>query len=456
MTPQVLELNDHALVLGHADGPQLVSPGFLLADDKDLVFGAPAQAQSRLHPNQSHSRFWQDLSLEPLAKGRLPNPRWRHTADLAHSHLNALAQESGGESTDTLLSVPGSFSRQQLGILLGIAKQTPLQLVGLVDSALLAAAALPTPKTCLVMQQQLHQTLFTLVELSGNQLRVVETQAVASTGSAQVLDALMHLSTDLFIEQCRFNPQHDAATEQLLYNALPQWLSAHPNSSTLQLDLNADGNAYTAKLTWDSLIAALTPIRSRLLEQLIALRQRAPAAELIACSTLNALPGLSSELQAHSELNVVTVQESLATAQKLSDQLMSGDGSRLHRALELAPRAAAPSPGTAANSEEAGKNAAKEGAKEHAASATLRASGGEAAQLLKQLQLNGQPLGINDSGAVRVELADGEQLVLRAADASELSIELSLKPSIEPPVEPAVELSRSSAAEPHRGHNGQE
>ena len=297
MSLQVLELNDHALVLGNAEGPQVVSPGFVLADDKDLVFGTEAQAQSRLHPNQSHSRFWQDLSLEPLAKGRLPNPRWRHLADLAHGHLNALAQQNGGEQTSTVLSVPGSFSQQQLGILVGIAKQTPLQVNGLVDSALLTAAALAVAKTSLVMQQQLHQTLFSLVELNAGQLRVVETQAVASTGSAQVLDALMHLSTDLFIEQCRFNPQHDAATEQLLYNALPQWLSSQPNGSTLQLDLNADGTAYTAKLTSDSLVAALAPIRSRLLEQLAALRQRAPEAELIACPTLTALPGLHDALR---------------------------------------------------------------------------------------------------------------------------------------------------------------
>jgi hypothetical protein len=48
MSLQVLELNDHALVLGNAEGPQVVSPGFVLADDKDLVFGTEAQAQSRL------------------------------------------------------------------------------------------------------------------------------------------------------------------------------------------------------------------------------------------------------------------------------------------------------------------------------------------------------------------------------------------------------------------------
>jgi hypothetical protein len=432
MSLQVLELNDHALVLGNAEGPQVVSPGFVLADDKDLVFGTEAQAQSRLHPNQSHSRFWQDLSLEPLAKGRLPNPRWRHLADLAHGHLNALAQQNGGEQTSTVLSVPGSFSQQQLGILVGIAKQTPLQVNGLVDSALLTAAALPVAKTSLVMQQQLHQTLFSLVELNAGQLRVVETQAVASTGSAQVLDALMHLSTDLFIEQCRFNPQHDAATEQLLYNALPQWLSSQPNGSTLQLDLNADGTAYTAKLTSDSLIAALAPIRSRLLEQLAALRQRAPEAELIACPTLAALPGLHDALRSLGSLSIVAAEQSLAVAHKVSDQLTSGEGLSLNRALNVEALDTL-GPAVAPDNESAK-------AREFFATATLHADGGDAAQLLKQTRLDGQPLNSVGTGAVRVELGDGERLVIRAADSSELTIELSSK----------------DAAASQRGSDGQE
>jgi hypothetical protein len=306
----------------------------------------------------------------------------------------------------------------------GIAKQTPLQVNGLVDSALLTAAALPVAKTSLVMQQQLHQTLFSLVELNAGQLRVVETQAVASTGSAQVLDALMHLSTDLFIEQCRFNPQHDAATEQLLYNALPQWLSSQPNSSTLQLDLNADGTAYTAKLTSDSLVAALAPIRSRLLKQLAALRQRAPEAELIACPTLAALPGLHDALRSQGSLSIVAVEQSLAVAHKVSDQLTSGEGLSLHRALNIE---ALDTLGSAvAPDNESAK------ARESFATATLQADGGDAAQLLKQLRLGSQPLNSQGSGAVRVELDDGERLVIRAADSSELTIELTANKAIEP------------------------
>ena len=71
-------------------------------------------------------------------------------------------------------------------------------------------------------------------------------------------------------------------------------------------------------------------------------------------------------------------------------------------------------------------------ARESFATATLHADGGEAAQLLKQLRLGSQPLNSQGSGAVRVELDDGERLVIRAADSSELTIELTANKAIEP------------------------
>jgi hypothetical protein len=180
------------------------------------------------------------------------------------------------------------------------------------------------------------------------------------------------------------------------------------------------------------LIAALAPIRSRLLEQLAALRQRAPEAELIACPTLAALPGLHDALRSLGSLSIVAVEQSLAVAHKVSDQLTSGEGLSLHRALNVE---ALDTLGSAvAPDNESAK------ARESFATATLHAEGGEAAQLLKQLRLDGKPLNSVGTGAVRVGLGDGHRLVIRAADSSELTIELSSK----------------HAAASQRGSDGQE
>lgn len=344
MTLQALELNDHAITLGAESGVCVASPGFALAREQGLVLGEAAQSQSRLHPNESHNRFWQDLSLDELPG--IHGGKIRHLADFAYAQLLAIAEEAklpSGETLDVLVNVPGSFSRQQLGILLGIAKPTPFNIVGLVDSAIASAAALYAAepvaqgKPVIVLQQQLHQTLLSLVTVRQAQLRVESVVSLPSTGSQHVMDSLMQLSTELFIEQCRFNPQHDAATEQLLYNALPSWLQSEPESGSLILELAADGTMHNAKLPYESLVSALAPTRHRIAEQVIALLKAAPNARLVVCSTLGELPGLRSTLSSTAECSVVDSAASIAASLAHSEQLLSKGGIALKKELPLSP-----------------------------------------------------------------------------------------------------------------------
>ena len=337
---RVLELNDHGVTLGDAAGVQVVSPGFALARDKELIFGKDAQAQSRLHPNHSHSRFWQALSVEPLPEGSVPTGRVRHLADLAYAQLQAIAAEAGLTtlaSAETLLSVPSSFSREQLGILLGVAKQTPFRVVGLVDSALLSAAtSQPDLDPLIVVQQQLYQTVFTFVRASEGKLQVESSLALASTGSQNVLDALMQLSTDLFIDQCRFNPQHDAVTEQGLYNALPEWLRADVQDGNLALSLAADGAVHNATLPYESLVAALAPTRQRVHEQILGLNKKRPAARIVLCPLLGRLPGLREELTQFAPCDLADSSATLHAGLRYAPQLLAAGASGLCTALTLA------------------------------------------------------------------------------------------------------------------------
>ena len=446
MAPQILELNDHGITLGDAEGIRLISPGFALARDKSLVVGAQAQAQSRLHPNDSHSRYWQELSLDPLPSGRLPGDRYRHLADLAHAHLNSLAAESESYAGEVIFSVPGSFSRQQLGILLGIAKQTPLTVAGLVDSALIAAAGAQTLQASehtIVVQQQLHQILFTQVSCHQGVLKVDSSVTLPSSGSQNVIDSLMQLSTELFIDQCRFNPQHDAATEQLLYNALPTWLAADVSSGSLLLELTADGAVHNAKLPFESLVVALAPIRQRVNEQLSAMVSRVANSknvQIVLCSTLSELPGLKTQLARVAPVTSSNAEQHLASSLAHSDQLLSSGAGSLRKELTLtrAPSASLPkspsasqpafanesgslektSQETRSQKSPAGDSHAFENhadknraARSPHAQLSASAQGAQANALLKNLRINGE------------RIADSAELVLKEGDSLTLSFD---------------------------------
>src|SRR5690554_6948609 len=109
MSLALLDLNDHDLGLYEPSGLILSSPGYVLAQGKQPVFGFEAVQQSRLHPVSVNNEFWHRLGMNPLTR---PLANFRHHADIAYGHLMQLAQTSEYKG-DVVLSVPGSFSREQ-------------------------------------------------------------------------------------------------------------------------------------------------------------------------------------------------------------------------------------------------------------------------------------------------------------------------------------------------------
>jgi molecular chaperone DnaK (HSP70) len=57
---------------------------------------------------------------------------------VAYAQLAALATDLPGDARDTLLAVPGWYSREQLAVLLGVAREAGFTVVGLVDAGLAA------------------------------------------------------------------------------------------------------------------------------------------------------------------------------------------------------------------------------------------------------------------------------------------------------------------------------
>lgn len=254
MSLKVIELNDNALRVGDGSGILVESPAFALAVDKQLQLGDVAKQQARIHPTSSYNRYLHELSLDPISNVL----GVRHYADIAYAHLLHLA-EAGAVDADVILAVPGNFTRQQLAILLGLVKQSPFQAVGIVDSALAAAHASSHIGPLIYAEMQLHQVVLTKITATGSTLQRESVIQVPGVGSQNFMDLMMQVATGLFIEQCRFNPQHDAESEQQLYNTLPLWLEQDgEDQNSLLLELTASKAVHTAKMPRESLINNLS------------------------------------------------------------------------------------------------------------------------------------------------------------------------------------------------------
>jgi hypothetical protein len=289
---RVIELNDASLRVIDAEGVIVSSPGFALLDGKQLQLGEAAESQARLRPTQSYNKFWQQLSLEPLSN---TPPTVRHFADMAFAHLQQVAQ-AADVSGDVILAVPGHFSHQQLAILLGLVRHSPFNAVGVVDAAVAAAAALARDEAVIYADMQLHQVLLTRLSQRDGVLQRDAVLQIPGVGSHNFMDLLMQLATSLFIQQSRFNPQHNAESEQQLYNELPRWLrQSHDVSSNLMMELTFGNSVYQAKLPGENLVRRLGDYYSRINDKIRTLADN-DACQLLVAQNLAQYPGYLNSL----------------------------------------------------------------------------------------------------------------------------------------------------------------
>jgi hypothetical protein len=217
----ILDINDAALCLWQGGKAVLRSPGYALLSGSSYRFGEEARAQARLHPRQINHRFWSQLDTEPL------HPAFgssRHSADLVHAHLLAI-HEAAGRPERIILAAPGNLQHNQLALLLGIIQQCPFQAVGLVDRAVAAVAEQPVAAYNWHVELQLHQALVTGLQYSDGLLQRDSVTAIPGSGWLALQDSLAKSIADAFIRQTRFDPRRQAATEQALYDQLPELLA---------------------------------------------------------------------------------------------------------------------------------------------------------------------------------------------------------------------------------------
>ncbi|MFT4886767.1 MAG: hypothetical protein ACJA2D_001884 [Pseudohongiellaceae bacterium] len=300
MTLKIIELNDGAIKVGDHNGIVASSPGFALVVGNELVLGESAEQQARLQPTKSYNKYWYDLSMEPLNHGN----HLRHTADIAFAHLLHLA-EIGEIESDVVLAVPGSFSSQQLAILLGLAKHSPINPIGVIDSGLAAGVAASASAPSLIIDFQLHQIVVTKLTSSNGLLTSEAVVQIPGVGSQNFINLMMQQATDSFIQQCRFNPQHNAEYEQLLYNQMPLWLSQYDDSQTnLVLELKTRDSLHVAKMPKEGLIASLQGHYKKINQELEPLLAGGYSS-LILNKSLASLPGYMASLPYFTSVKVL-------------------------------------------------------------------------------------------------------------------------------------------------------
>lgn len=296
-----LELIDAALVVArrHGDAADVVAdaPGVAILEDQATLTGMDAFQRVRVKPLLAHTNFWRGLSTQPLTR---PSRVAATTADVAFSQAETLLGRYAREHEAVLLAIPAGYSREQLGLLLGVINETGVPVAGLVDAALAACSLQPAPARVLHLDLELHQALLTVLEYSGGEhpgLKRSRYEIALRHGLLDIQQTLVRFIAENFVRKTRFDPLHDAGTEQRLFDQLPAWLAELQQSEHVTLSFQFGERELQLEIERAQLIAAAEPHYVELMRLVQGARVAGMPIELRVSQRVAAMPGLLERFQ---------------------------------------------------------------------------------------------------------------------------------------------------------------
>jgi hypothetical protein len=297
MTILAIELNDASIAVARSSGLIATESGCAIETGDGIAFGDAALQSSRLRPRDANDHYWADLSVDPLAR---PLAKATSAADLAHAQLLQLWKQFGEATDEVLLAVPGSFDREKLGLLLGIADACEMPVTGLVDAAV-AACPCPYPGwDSIHVEAHLHGLGITRIGLSrrdGVEEAVAEAfETVGRIGVAQLRERWARRIAAAFVAQTRFDPFSDGNTEQRLFDALPGWLEAFGSLPSASVEFDVGQATKSIRLAKDDFVTEAADVYEHLADRVAAAQRAGRGLAVRVGSVLAGLPGATERL----------------------------------------------------------------------------------------------------------------------------------------------------------------
>ena len=265
-----LELNDAELTLSRDREVLWREPGVASLAGAEPLFGDAALAASRLHPRHTHSQHFNRLNADPVTPGA---PGIANQADLVYRQLRRMkAAASLGDAEPLHVLVHGACAPEQLGLLLGIAEEARLKVVGLIDAAVAAVADTPWTGDVQVIDVALHRATVTSVA-AAEAVRRQRTEDIAEAGLLRLLEGWVDAVADRFVAETRFDPLRVAATEQQVFDQVYAAVATGAGAAgtgELTVETVHRGLARMVTLPWSALRDKSAQRYERLAQRLVA------------------------------------------------------------------------------------------------------------------------------------------------------------------------------------------
>ena len=249
-----LELSDAGIMLAGSEPIQLLaidetdreSPGYALPEKKHLIVGKAAQKKAHLLPRLVTSHFWDQLNTEPLDHPGLYTHQ--NHAEIACAHLAKIWHNVKKPDAEVVFAVPGFYHQDHLGLLLGIANELSMPVKGFIPIALAAADTAGWQATLLHLDIHLHRT--EIIVLSQDEhLTFEKSETVEEKGLADLHRAWVEAIAAEFVRTTRFDPLHQASSEQELFDRLPAVLEQIGSHPSIEFEMTGGSAIYRVTLS---------------------------------------------------------------------------------------------------------------------------------------------------------------------------------------------------------------
>jgi len=316
-----LELNDSGIIAAGGSPPQLLdldgqvqeSPGFALPQKNGLLVGNTAASKAHLFPRQILNHFWDQLNTEPLEQSGKHFPL--NHAEIVFRHLSLIWQQLQSHGDEIVMAVPSFYDRSHLGLILGICQELGMPVKGFVPLSLAASTLVCPEKMLLYLDIHLHQIEVIYFE-QGEDLTVRDSATTAENGLLPLYRRLVDMIAQEFVRSTRFDPFHQAASEQYLYDRLPGILSHFQHNSSMVFDITGGSAPYSITLERDSIIHNAESVYSevlRLVKRMQNKRGKDQTSLVLQLShRLSRLPGCKEMLASINGVQIIDLQRGAA------------------------------------------------------------------------------------------------------------------------------------------------
>lgn len=302
MRSLAIEISSAGLVVVGEAGVVHAEPAFAAVDGNKILTGTAAYAQARLNPRNTSRRHWAQLSVE---RGSSSVPGVGTTAELAFAQLESVWARVGDNVDNVVFVVPSTFEGEALGILLGLAEECGVPVGAIVDAAVAASDRAYPGMQLVYVDAGLGSVYVTPLE-QGDRVTAEQPAVLGSIGLGGLMDAFARRVGELFVLETRFDPFHEAVTEQLVYDGLPDVIRRLDRGEKAAFALTHRDEVFEIEIEPDQVLGAAQGFY-RAVRQLIAQNRRDAAGLVVQLSDrLVALPGIEAEL---SRLDAATLVE---------------------------------------------------------------------------------------------------------------------------------------------------